>query len=180
MSNRVNETSETRGLLLIGTIGVGKTALAEEVAKVLEEKGAATALIDLDWLGWFHAADGSSNTLDRLILENLKSVWPNFRSAGAQRLVLIRAMWDPAKISAIRTALDDIPLVVVRVTASAETVATRLRRRDTGAELTEHLRQAGEMARLLDKAGLEQVQIENDDRPIREVALELLQRVGWI
>jgi polynucleotide 5'-kinase involved in rRNA processing len=40
------------GLLLIGTIGSGKTALGSAIGDISAAAGVPTAVIDLDWLGW--------------------------------------------------------------------------------------------------------------------------------
>ncbi|MGI8775366.1 MAG: adenylyl-sulfate kinase [Actinomycetota bacterium] len=62
--------SATDILLLTGTIGAGKTTLAEAMSEVLHERATRHALIDLDWLGQvsplpegrdpydYHCADG--------------------------------------------------------------------------------------------------------------------------
>jgi hypothetical protein len=37
-----------------------------------------------------------------------------------------------------------------------------------------------ELERILDEARLEDFIVSNDDRPVREVALEVLERAGWL
>jgi hypothetical protein len=125
-------------------------------------------VVDLDWLGWV-----VPGPVDGLIARNLAAVWPNLRAAGVERLVLARALDRPEELDDIRSAVSGIELTVVKVNASPETIAKRLRRRDTGAVLEEHLRQE------LDLAPVEDLEIENDGRPIREVAEELLRRLEW-
>jgi len=49
------QPSGAKAVLLTGVYGSGKTAVAEEIASVLEEQGMAYAALDLDWLGWFDA-----------------------------------------------------------------------------------------------------------------------------
>jgi dephospho-CoA kinase len=157
-----------KAVLLTGAIGAGKTALAADVAEALAERGTRTAVVDLDWLGWV-----APGPVDGLIVKNLEAIWPNFRAAGAERLVLARALDEHEELEAIRAAVPGVDLAVVKVTASPETIAERLRHRDTGAVLEEHLAQP------LDLAPVEDFEIENDGRPIREVALELLRRLDW-
>jgi nucleoside-triphosphatase THEP1 len=48
---------EPEGLLVTGVYGVGKTALVEEVADILERRGLRYAAVDVDWLSWFWAPD---------------------------------------------------------------------------------------------------------------------------
>jgi adenylylsulfate kinase-like enzyme len=44
-------------VLLTGVYGSGKSTVVEEMASLLEERGAPYAALDLDWLAWF---DGRS------------------------------------------------------------------------------------------------------------------------
>jgi hypothetical protein len=157
-----------KAVLLTGAIGAGKTALAADLAEALAEAGTRTAVVDLDWLGW--VVPGRA---DGLIVQNLGAIWPNFRSAGVERLVLARALDKRGELEAIKAAVPGVELTVVKVTASPGTIAERLRRRDTGAVLEEHLAQS------LDLAAVEDFEIENDGRSIREVARELLRRLDW-
>lgn len=76
------EGEAVRAVLITGTIGSGKTALAAGMDEALAAKGVAAAIIDLDWLGWFQPASDSETTIDSLIVKNLQAVWPNYRSAG--------------------------------------------------------------------------------------------------
>ena len=114
-----------------------------------------------------------------MILENLQVVWPNFHSEGARHLVLTRTIQNAAIVDGLRAALGEAELSVVRVTAPADLVERRLRGRDTGAVLEEHLAETIEMARVLDELAIEDFRVSND-RPIRETATDLLGRLEWI
>jgi hypothetical protein len=160
--------------LLTGTVGAGKTALAVEAGEVLSERAVPTAVVDLDWLGWFHGPVEPGE----LAVRNLATVWPNFRAAGAERLLLTRAVRSAEEVEAVRDALGGIPVALVLVTAPPAVVEARLRRRDTGTELAEHLAAARSWAAELDELPAD-VRIENGERPIREVALELVGALGW-
>ena len=157
-----------QAVLITGPVGVGKTSLAAELGDVLAERGTVAAVVDLDWLGWLPSAVNGS--IDALILRNLEAVWPNFRDAGAERLVLARSVRDAQLVTKLREAYD---LQVVRLRASEETVAARLAGRDTGAQLEEHLAERTEEADVAD------FEFANDGPPIRDVAEELLRRLAW-
>lgn len=167
------------GVLLTGTIGAGKTALATDIGEVLTAGALSPAVIDLDWLGWFTQSGGSLADIEDLIRENLAAIWPNFRTRGATHVVVNRLVHEPEHIAAYRQALGDVDLAVVRVTASDETIQDRLSRRDTGSVLNEHLNVAEKMSKLLDASRVGDFAIANDDRPIREVTTELLKELGW-
>jgi adenylylsulfate kinase len=165
----VTSVGRARAILVCGPVGVGKTVVAAEVGDLLAERGVPTAVIDLDWLGWL--AGGREGEIDDLILRNLAATWPNFEAAGAERLVLARSVRDPGLVNTLRSRFD---LTVVRLTAPEATVAERLRGRDAGAQLAEHL---GEPATEADGTDVE---VANDGRaPIREVAESIVRGVGW-
>jgi signal recognition particle GTPase len=175
----MTEHERVRALLLTGTVGSGKTAVATEMGLLLEERELASAIVDLDWLGWVHLG-AAFEGVERLIAGNLAAIWPNLRSAGVRRLVLVRAIHRRDAVDGLRRALPDADLTVVRLSSFEATVKERLQRRDTGPVLEEHLRQAVVMAELMDRAALEDFKVANDGRPLREVATEILLRAGWV
>ena len=158
-----------RAVLVTGSVGVGKTAVAAELGELLAERGLKAAVVDLDWLGWLAGADGG---VDGLILANLSAVVPNFRTAGATHLVLARSVRDAQLVHELREALPE-SLSVVRLTASRETVSRRLVARDVGAQLAEHLEEESA------DADVAEFEVANDDVPVRAVAQELARRLGW-
>ena len=167
------------GVLLTGTVGVGKTVLATDVGAVLAEAGLSPAVIDLDWLGWLDSQNVSLSDVERLIQENLRQVWPNFLARGADHVILTRMVSDAAQIDAYRSSLEGVRLSIVRVTASPDVIDRRLTRRDVGEVLAEHRTGGPRMTKHLDAAEVEDFTIVNDERPLRQVTLELLQLLGW-
>jgi hypothetical protein len=159
-----------RAVLVTGPVGVGKTAVAAELGEVLAERGVRAAVLDLDWLGWLPRADGG---VDQLILRNLRAVRPNLESAGATHLVLARSVRDPQFVAELAAELRDGGLAVARLTASASAIDARLRARDVGAELAEHLDEGA-----LD-ADVGDFELANESRLVRDVAEELADRLGW-
>jgi gluconate kinase len=173
----VNEASSYQGILINGTIGAGKTAVAEEIGDRMEAAGARTAVLDLDWLGWIAGPVGPF--VEDLILKNLQAVWPNFRAAGADRVVLARALDDPAKIQHLKAAIPDVELTVVRLVADIGTIEERLRRRDTGGILEEHLVRSPDLASAIATSGEDHV-VDNADRSVAETVDEILRLTGWM
>jgi hypothetical protein len=175
----MEEVGQVPVVLITGTVGSGKTALAADVGELLADREPPTAVIDLDWLGWMSASRRGSIAVDQLILSNLAAVWPNFQAAGAGRLVLARTVLNRELVDGLHDAIGPVSLTIVRVTASAGTIAARLSDRDTGAVLTEHLAEATEFARVLDEIRAEDFQVSNDGRPIRDVSMEVIAGLGW-
>lgn len=167
-----------RAVLLTGPVGSGKTAVAMELGEALEARGLPAAVIDLDWLGWFHGPPGSPSP-DELIVENLRAVWPRFAAAGARYLVLARAVTTTTQVAALRDALPEVETAVVLVQASPEAIAARLGERDSGAVLREHLAESSTMTEALRKAGLHDVVVDNGRGSAAQSASELLDLLGW-
>jgi hypothetical protein len=64
----MTEHERVRALLLTGTVGSGKTAVATEMGLLLEERELPSAIVDLDWLGWVHLGTAFEG-VERLIRE---------------------------------------------------------------------------------------------------------------
>jgi hypothetical protein len=153
-------------------VGSGKTTVAVEIGEVLDDWDLPHVICDLDWLAWVRPAAGSGATVGTVLLANLALVWGTFRDAGVERLVLARARAD---VDALRGALPGVELSAVRLAAPREELERRIRRRDTGAQLAEHLAAtASPPARAPGE-----VVIETAGRSPREVAEAVLVAAGW-
>jgi hypothetical protein len=169
-------TDRFQGVLLTGTVGAGKSAAIVEICDVLGERGEKAAAIDLDWLGWAAGVED----VDNLIARNLSAVWPNLRSAGVRYLALARVIRTPLFLDNLRQALPEVKLEVVRLVVPPELVESRLRQRDSGTELEEHLAEAAYFEDIVTQISLEDYRVPNAERNLREVALDILETVGWI
>ena len=150
--------------------------MAEEVAAVSVDLGLAVAAIDVDWLGW---ASSPSASVEELIRRNLTAVAANYAEAGIDRLILSRAVVSPTALKTIEDAMPGWELTVVRLTAGRDTQERRLRSRDSGEELATHLGKIDDMNRRVEAAIPGAPMVENDERTLREVALEVMRISGW-
>ena len=147
---------------------------------MLHERGDRHALIDLDGLAQCYPASVDDPYNTALAFENLAAVWPRFRARDLRYAVLAHLVEHPSELDEIRAALPGADLSVVRVTAPAETCAQRLRGREISPSLLErHLRRSPLLAQALEDLAVEDFIVDNDGRPIREVALEVTSRLGW-
>jgi predicted kinase len=159
-------------VLLVGPAGSGKTTLAKELGELLGSRSKPYALVDLDWLGW---VGNVRVTVHEVLFENLRRVWETLRQAGVERLVLARNLESAGELQALREALSGVDLLVVAVEAPREVLEARLRSRDSGDELAEHLAMIAE-ARPSVPADLT---VQNHGRSLHETALEILRRAAW-
>jgi hypothetical protein len=160
-------------------MGCGKTAVAMEIGEHLEAGGQPYALVDLDWLGWVQPAPGAALTQRAVLARNLHLIWPTFREAGVRRLVLARYVEDRLQLDEFRAALGGVELFVVRLVASQEVIQRRLRARDSGAQLAEHMAETALFGARGEANALEDAVVENGERPLGQVAAEVLAAAGW-
>ncbi len=167
----------SRALLLTGGLATGKTAVAREVVAAAAERALRVAAVDLDWLGW---ATGATLGVDELIGRNLTDVAANYAQAGIDDLVLARAVLNPLSLRAVREALPGWEVMVVRLDASRSTLVGRVRARDSGAELDEHLAEIDEITERAINTAPSAPVVLNEERTLREVALEVMRLARWI
>jgi predicted kinase len=168
-------SAEARALLLIGTMGSGKTTVMLEVGRLLSDRGEAHALVDLDWLAWVEPPTASSLRVRDMLVANLAAVAATFRLGGIHELVLARHVTQAQELAAIEAAVAHAELAVVRLEAPEALIEARIRARDTGRELEEHLAALGAEA----TPEFPYRSVANDGRPPAEVAREVLRAAGW-
>lgn len=169
------------GVLLTGTIGAGKTTIAEAISDHLHEAGIRHALLDVDWLGQVYPPpDEADRFNDRLSFRNLAAIWPNFVETGIRYAVLAATVLSRVELEGLRRALPGCELTVVRVAAPPEIVAERIRRREIGNLLEDFLSRTDSVAQTIEGAALEAFSVTNEDRRPSELASEILRRLGWL
>lgn len=176
------QTAACRALLLAGVAGVGKSTVADALGRVLTEAGHVTAVVDTDMLAQFGPSPAVSPAGGRLHDElkciNLASVWANFRAAGARFLVAAAVIDSPAQLERYAESLAGCDVRLVRLIADIDTIRNRLRQRDTGPKLEQHLRALDEHGPMPTETRVEHFTVANDRAPA-EVAIEILVRAGW-
>ena len=163
-----------RAILITGPFGAGKSSLAAEIADLVEGE-IPYAAIDLDWLAWYDAIDGSpDHELGAVGLKNVSDVVGNYLDAGVRLFVIAGAVEDASELELLKTALP-MPVTVVRLEVPIAEIEARL-----GADITtgrkDDLRRAREWIRGGQGTGFEDLALTNTG-PIREVARTVIQRV---
>ena len=138
----------------------------------------AHAAIDVDALGV--ACLPTAATADEVMYRNLRSVCTNYASLGVTRFVLARALENRAELDLCRATVSAANTVVCRLTASIETMEQRVKMRESGVSQREYVSRVAELNSILDRARLEDFSVVYENRPLSEVAKEMLVRARWI
>jgi hypothetical protein len=165
-------------LVITGTMGAGKTHVLAEASDILALQGIVHAAIDLDALGLAHLPAAAET--EGVMYRNLQSLCENYASLGVRRLLLARAMEDRAELELCSGLVSASNTVVCRLSASIETMEQRIRLRESGVSRRDYITRVTELNAILDRAQLENFTITNENRPLTDVAHELLIQAGWI
>lgn len=168
--------SEIRAVLLTGVYGSGKSAVAKEMAYLLEQAGQPYALLDLDYLSWGGAGEDDRASEFALMLANLAAVSANYRRAGISNFVLAYFVRTAAEVNAIELALG-ASVRVVRLVADLPVIQQRLVGDVTTGRLDD-MRAAAAAIAAAEGVGLEHVSISNN-RPVSVIARQIMADAGW-
>ncbi|MEV0618697.1 hypothetical protein AB0I81_35625 [Nonomuraea sp. NPDC050404] len=165
-------------LLITGSVGVGKTTVADVAGDLLSAEGVPNAVIDLDWLRRAWPAPPSDPWNGRLTLRNLRAVAANYLAAGAERLVLAGVIESRAERHGYEEALG-VPFAVCRLHVELPEVHRRLKARHEldPDGLDWHLGRAGELAAILDAARVEDFTVDGTHGTPPQVAARVIE--GW-
>lgn len=172
---------EPRALLVNGTVGVGKTSVAESVGGLLTDADIPNAVIDLDWLRQSWPTPSGDRFNFSMMLRNLRSVAGNYLAAGAVRLVLAGVIEDLEDRKLCSDAIG-IELSACRLQADLSVIHQRLMRRHENEPeaLRWHLARAGELAGILEQAAVDDFTVDATTRPVGEVAADVIGKTGWL
>ena len=168
-------------VVLTGTIGVGKTAIAMTMSEMLHERRIRNGLLEVDWLGEVYPAPYPEDPYSTgFAMKNLAAIWPNFLEVGITRAVVAMTIENPQELEDVKAALRSADVTVVRLEASRHTRAERIKRRELGALLHHFLEKTDPLAKQMEYLGIGDLVVENDARTPQEVAAEILTRVEWL
>jgi hypothetical protein len=147
-----------------------------EIADVLEQRGAAYAALDLDWLAWFDTqrADGPSE--HDMMLANLQPMIENYRREDIRHFVLARSLESAAELRGLSERLS-MRLRVIRLHVPLPEIERRLRA-DVTRGRRDDLREAAAWIAGSKGVGIENLTVDNEG-PIRGVALKIVDWLGW-
>lgn len=163
-------------VLITGVYGSGKSSVGQEIADILEKGDIRFALVDLDFLAWGYPGDDDQPHGQRMLLKNLTAVVANYLAVGVQRFILAGLIHDRSELEGLRGELS-MPVRVVRLTVPLPEIERRLSS-DVTTGRNNDLRHAGEQIAASRGVGIEDLSLSNE-RPIREVALDIVEWLGW-
>ena len=165
-------------LIITGTMGAGKTTVLGEASDILALRHIAHAAIDLDALGLVHLPSASGN--DGVMYRNLQCVCKNYAAFGIRRFLVARAIEDRVTLECCRRAVSAKNTIVCRLTANMGTMRQRVKMREWGVSQEQYVARVAELNSILDRARLEDFSVASDDRPVTQIAHEMLLNAGWI
>ncbi|MHA7293250.1 hypothetical protein [Arthrobacter sp. HLT1-21] len=162
-------------VFLNGTVGAGKTSVAQATAALLAADGVPHAVIDLDWLRYAWPAPAGDPFNRDLELANLAAMVANFRAAGPEILILAGVIEGSAQRLQYELALGS-PLLVIRLDALLAIVRDRLRRRHVASDpaLGWYLHRAGELQSILQEADSDDALISTEGLEVTQVAAAIV------
>lgn len=168
-----------RVLILTGSVGSGKTAIAAEICDALAELEIPNVALDLDALTWQWPASSPWNS--DLMFDSLAALWQIHSRQGTTHLTLARVIEDGSEVDRYLAAVPGAEITICRLTSPERLRIERLgRRMPPGPTRDWHVERTTELESLLQDAALEDFVVENDSRSVRAVALEVLERAGWV
>ena len=166
-------------LIVTGPVGVGKTTVAYEVAKLLAAVELPHACIDMDTLRSCYPAPAGDRFNVALGLRNLAAIWANCRAVGATHLIVADVIEAREELRGYREAVPGAAIVVIRLRATLSTLTGRVTQREVGSGQDWHLLRAAELAAQMDRDQIEDVVMDTDGRTVAAIAREVVERSGW-
>jgi adenylylsulfate kinase len=173
----MTELSDIPVLLITGPVGVGKTTVADEVSLILEARGKAHSNIDMDTLRQVFPRPPDDPYAERVGLAALAAVWQIHQEAGAEVLVIPTVVESNAVVDKYRAAIPGSVVSVIRLTATGECLRARIEHRGTDVEWS--IGRATDLEKGLESADLQAAVLDTSDLRPSEVAIAVLDAVGW-
>lgn len=183
-NNRLGNTHGYDAIFLNGTVGVGKSTVADAISEADAISKASTiahAVIDLDAIRRLSPAPEDDLFNHELELANLHSLAANYRQAGAVRFIMAGVIEDPAEVSRYVEALGAREMFICRLIAAREVVAERLVQRHYGdpKSLAWHLARRDELDQILSANAVEDLLLDSTFIEPHDVAVRVRHAAGW-
>lgn len=161
-------------LWLIGTAGSGKTSTAWSLFSQLADEGVKVAFVDGDQVGMAYPARPGDPDEDQVKARGLGAVWPGFRAAGAQCLIVSGIVEDAATVADYAAQVPDTAMTLVELRVGSAELRDRLIGR--GAEYL--IEPALALAAQLEREPLTEHRVETGGRSVEAVVKLVRGRLG--
>jgi len=179
-ARRLAPDAVTHLLVVNGTVGVGKTSVAEAAADLLRERGVPYGWVDVDVLRRAYPTAPDDPFGQEVALDHLRAMAGVFARREYRHVLLAEVIERPEDRELYERAFDGAELTVVRLTAPEATRLARIVAREPDPWRDWHLARTVELDAILDTAGVDDAIVPNgDDRALRDVAADVLAAAGW-
>jgi hypothetical protein len=168
---------EPSAVLVTGVYGSGKSTVVADIGALLQSRGEAFGLLDVDWLGWFDVP-GQPQLNQKVTLSHVRLLCSTYVDLGVKRLALAWSIRDSAHLQMTREAVG-LPMTVVRLAVDEATVRARLGSDPTEERRIDDLRVGLEWLSRNQGVGLEDLQASGTS-PVREISTEICRHLGWL
>ncbi|WP_285042303.1 AAA family ATPase [Plantibacter sp. LMC-P-059a] len=164
--------SDTFGIFLNGSYGVGKSSVLDHLGDHFARAGLPFSLFDVDWFhrSWPSAGEDPDNVLTEA--KNLRAVWQNYLETGP-RTPIVAGVIESLEDARRYEEVFGRPLRLVHLVASPEVAEQRLRSRydaDRADTLVWHLANHRQLAAKLAQADWHTLTLDTDDLTPAQVA----------
>jgi hypothetical protein len=174
----ITSDNQSEVLILNGSVGAGKTAIALAIHDILSLNKVPHACLDLDQFSYSWPPVGLYNS--DTVFAALEKVWPVYQAAGIQKLILARVVETREGFRRYSEILNDASITLCRIIASEKVRRLRLKSRESGESLQWHLNRTVELERIFESAALEDFVITNENEPIEYIAQKTLKYAKWL
>lgn len=167
-------------VIISGPVGVGKSAVGEELGEILEIAVTPHTFVDFDQLRYTYPRPKDDAWGNTLAFQNLKDVWANCAAAGSLNLIISSVVEDWSFIEDVRRSIPDCNIVTFQLHADVSTLQSRVRKREVGSGLTWHVNRAAELAEILAADDVPRDHsLNTENRSVIEIAQEIADQVQW-
>lgn len=161
-------------LWLIGTAGAGKTTTAWALYSQLADEGVRVAYVDGDQMGMAYPARPEDPDCDQVKARGLGAVWPGFRAAGAQCLIVSGLVDRAATVADYAAQVPDTAMTLVELRVGSEELRDRL----IGRGSENLIEPAVALAAALEREPLTEHRVDTGGRSVEDVVKLVREGIG--
>lgn len=167
-------------LVITGPVGAGKSTVAAALSALLERRDVRHAMIDQDHLRWIFPNPPGDPFAAAFGYRNLAAIWPNYRAAGIECLILADVVESRDQVAAYERAMPAAAVTVIRLDVPMALIIQRLERRERPGTIEWYRDRAPELQGIMERNGVADLVIAVGERTPEAVAHEIAVRRGVV